>query len=124
MSKISKLIRKELTKAMVADLTHYDETKNEFIIPKFKQVKLNENEYYLLKLDDVLLREDGMEILINNWNKGSVPPFKYMKVGVDKVLGKMVLINGLGYDYVNNTDLDEMWAGWLPVTHVEVVSKL
>lgn len=121
---MNKLISNELKKVAVADLSNHDKTKNEFIIPRFKQVRLEENSYYLIKLDDALLKPDGMSTLSANWNKGTVPPHKYMKVDVSRVMGKMVQVNGLGYDYDKKEDLSVMWSGWLPVTQIEVISKL
>lgn len=123
-SKINKLIQKELKKVVVANISNYNEDKNQIIIPRFNQVLMKENEYYLIKLDDELLNPNSSSTLATNWNQGRVPTSKYMKIDVMRVMGKMVNINGLGYDYINKQDKNEVWSGWLPITQITVIEKI
>lgn len=121
---MNKLIKNELNKVSVANVSGYDENKSELFIPRFKQVRLEENSYYLIKLDDALLNPNEMSTLSSNWNRGTVPPQKYMKIDISKILGKMIQVTGIGYDLENDKDLNIMWSGWLPITGIEVIKKL
>lgn len=121
---MNKLIKNELNKVSVADLSNFNKDRNEFIIPRIKKVRLEENSYYIIKLDSSLLSRDDMSTLSSNWNQGSIPPHKYLKVDVSKIMGKMVKVNGIAYDYENQRDLNAMWSGWLPTAQVEVLLKL
>lgn len=121
---MNKLIKNELNKVSVADLSNFNKERNEFIIPRIKTIRLEENSYYIIKLDSSLLSRDDMSTLSSNWNQGSIPPHKYLKVDVSKVLGKMVKVNAIAYDYEKQQDLDTMWSGWLPVAQIEVITKL
>lgn len=121
---MNKLIKEQLAKLSVADISKYDADKKEFNIPRITKIKLEENSYYIIKLDDTLLNPNDAATLSANWNQGTIPPCKYLKVDVSKILGKMIKVNGIGYDHGNNKDLDAMWSGWLPIAQIEVISKL
>lgn len=108
----------------MADLSHYDEVKHTYNIPKFNEFKYEVDKCYLIHLDKSLLINDPNSLLISNWNKGSVPPSEYMKVDVSKILGKMIYINGLGYNPDTNEDYDDVWSGWLPTSLIEMISLL
>jgi hypothetical protein len=121
---MNKLIKEELKKVSVADLSNNNPSKGEFYIPRIKKIKLEENMYYIIKLEDSLLNPSEMSTLASNWNKGTIPPSKYLKVDVSKILGKMIKINGIGYDYDTKKDLDVMWSGWLPIELLEILEKI
>ena len=119
-----KLIEKELAKVVIADLSNYNAQENKFIIPRYRQFQFKEGCYYIIELADKLLVEDSTNTLAANWNAGKIPPFKHMKVCVDKVLGKMIKVTGLGYDYYQNKDLNQICEGWLPIEQLRVFSML
>lgn len=119
-----KLIEKELSKVIIADLSNYNSDSGKFFIPRYRQFQFKEGYYYIIELSDKLLVEDPTSTLAANWNSGRIPPFKYMKACVDKVLGKMIKVTGLGYNYLENKDLDKIWEGWLPIEQLRVFSVL
>lgn len=121
---MNKIIQAQLKKCEVADLSTYDEATCTYHIPRFRQVKLEVNTCYLIKLDDMVLNRDSSSVLVSNWNKGTVPPCRYMKVDVCKVLGKMIQVNGLGFDYDTKEDLNVMWSGWLPLQNISVIERI
>ena len=121
---MNKLIKNELNKTSVADLSNYDKNKGEFLIPRIRKIRLEENSYYIIKLDTMLLNPGDMSVLSSNWNHGTFPPHKYLKVDVSKILGKMVKVNSIAYDYDNKQDLSSAWSGWLPIEQVEVLEKI
>jgi hypothetical protein len=121
---MNKLIKNELNKVSVADLSNYNKSKGEFLIPRIRKIRLEENSYYIIKLDSMLLNASEMSVLSSNWNHGTFPPHTYLKVDVSKVLGKMVKVNSIAYDFENNKDLNSSWSGWLPIEQVEVLEKI
>jgi hypothetical protein len=121
---MNKLIRNELNKVTTADLSNYNKDKGEFLIPRIKQFRLEENSYYIIKLDNSLLDENKTSTLSANWNQGTLPPSKYLKIDVSKIMGKMVRVNSIAYDYDNNKDLNIPWSGWLPITQIEILEKI
>ena len=121
---MNKLIGEQLKKVSVANLGNFDEATNTFFIPKFEQVKVAEDECYLIELNDSLLRHDDTSILESNWNCGRIPPTKYLKVDIIKVMGKMLKVNGVGFNYQTKTDTLDSWSGWLPLEYIKIIEKL
>jgi hypothetical protein len=121
---MNKLIKAELNKVSVANISNYDKSKGEFLIPRITKIRLEENSYYIIKLDEALLNPNEASTLSVNWNQGTLPPHKYLKVDVSKVMGKMVKVNSIAYDYENQRDLNASWSGWLPIAQIEVLEKI
>lgn len=121
---INKIIQEQLEKT-IAPVGKYDELKHQFVIHKYTEQVFELNTYYLVELDDALLNASGNVMLVSNWNNGSYPKYKYMKIVVSKQLGKdMIKVDAIYYDYVAQKDILEMWSGWLPVNQVKIISKL
>ena len=121
---MNKLIAQQLNNVNIADLSNYDESTNSYYIPKYNEIKLDVDSCYIICIDDVLLKYDENSTLISNWNRGTYPKSKYMKVDISKLVGNMVLVNGFGYDYENNQDTNIMWSGWLPIKQIKVMEKI
>jgi hypothetical protein len=121
---INKLIVSELAKVKVADISQYDTNTHTYTIPKHVDVKLEQDKYYLIKLNKMLTVLHGNDTLSSNWNNGTYPAYQYMKVDVMKVLGKMIQVNGVYYDNDNKKDMNSMWSGWLPTDQVEIIKQL
>lgn len=80
---------------------------------------------YLIQLADYVLNEPPNFTLSANWNSGVVPKSKYMKIQITKVMGKMIQIDGSGYDVLNQVDLNDAYIGlWLPLASIGVVQEL
>lgn len=121
---MSRVIEEQLKKVMVADLSDYNSCDLTYHIPKATGVKMEVNACYVIKLSDALLSRETSQVLSSNWNKGSVPPCACFKADVDRVMGKMIRINGLGYDPDGDKDLDVMWSGWLPLGEIKVLRRI
>lgn len=120
---MSGLIKTQLDKLRVAKIDSYDEFKHCYHISKFKESVFELNHTYLIKLNDVLLIEDNIYSL--NMNNGNCPKYLYMKVCVNKVIGRdMIYVDGLYYDSDNDKDINEMWSGWLPTNEITLVKEL
>ena len=118
---MNKILLQQLQKTQV-DLSNYDEDTCTYTIPKINSIKLEVGSYYLIELADALLNSTSLSMLVSNWNHGTHPISKYYKVDISAINGKMIKVVGLGYDPVNNKDLD-MWSGWLPINHITVIQK-
>jgi hypothetical protein len=122
---MNKIIESQLKKVREADISHFDERTSSYFIPKKVDIKLEENNYYIIELNDILLKPNSsLNSLINNWNNGSIPKNKWYKIDVCQKLGDMVKINGAAFDYNTKIDLLDMWSGWLPIKEIKVLEKL
>ncbi len=121
---INKIIQEQLEKTS-APLGEYDIFKHQYLIHKYTEQTFEVDKYYLIELDATLLNLSGNEILVANWNKGTCPKYKYMKITVNKKLGKdMIYVDGIYYDYTKKEDIMEMWSGWLPITQIKIIEQL
>jgi hypothetical protein len=121
---MNKIVEQQLNNVKIADLTNYNPDTNTYYIPRYNETKLEVDSCYIICLDDVLLKYDEDSTLISNWNRGTYPKSKYMKVDISKKVGDMVLVNGLGYDYNTKQDTNVLWNGWLPIKKIKVMEKL
>lgn len=121
---MNKIIEEQLKKVHFADLSDYNPLDNSYRIPKITQIKLVVNSCYLIRLNERLLNRETSQVLSSNWNKGTVPPCKCMKVDICRIMGKFINVNGLGYDENGKKDLDVVWSGWLPIQDIEVVERI
>lgn len=121
---MNRIIEEQLKKCQVADLSDFDSVTGTYHIKRFKQVKLEVDSCYLIRLDKQLLNKETSQVLSSNWNKGTVPPCEYMKIDVSKSMGKMICVNGIGYDYEKKQDLNIIWSGWLPLQSIEVIERI
>ena len=115
---MDELIRKQLESVKVASLDDYDADTMTYHIRKYEKLTFTLGECYIIRIDDSLLREGCEDVIVNNWNKGSRPPCRDMKVQVEKKMGHMVFVSGVA---VNEP---AMWEGWLPDNKMTIVSKL
>ena len=117
------LIKKQLEKCKVADLSNYNKEKHQIIIPKYNQVRVIAGASYLFKLDKSLLIPNPDDVFHINWNRGIVPVSEYLFAEVDKVNGKVIYVDGISYDPVENVTTGSAWSGWLPLDKVEIIKK-
>lgn len=121
---MNKIIKNQLDKVSVAKLPYYDDNTTSIIIPKLSTLYLKENCCYILKLDDIMLHPSENSVLVTNWNNNSIPTSRYYKADINQIMGKMVKITGLAYDFENKKDLSDIWVGWLVLDNIEILEKL
>lgn len=103
-------IKKQLEQCRYADLTDYDPSTNIYHIPKYTKPVYEIGKYYLVKLSIGLVNNNN-SVLAANWNHCTSPSSEYLKIVVNKQLGKNILVDGLAFDITTNTDLNSMWSG-------------
>ena len=59
-----------------------------------------------------------------NWNKNIIPKDKHMKCEVTEIMGKMIKINGVGFDFINKKDLNTTWEGWIPKKSILLLKEI
>ena len=120
------LIKKQLEAIKKVTLPHYDEDTLSIFIPKQTDLKidLQINKCYLIELEDYIIKPFKDFTLHDNWNNGIPPKHKYLKCEVEKIMGKMVKVNSIGYDYVNNVDTNDLWDGWLPQKGFKILKEI
>lgn len=121
---MNEIIKKQLEKCSLAKVgVITDETKHIFI-PQIKNIKLEEDQCYIIELSDYVLNEITGSTLAVNWNNGKIPKSKYWKIDVVKIMAHMVKINGISFDYRNNKDLNELWEGWVPIDSILILERI
>ena len=116
---MNKLFKNELEKAGI----EFNESDTEIIVPQKKGFILEENKMYLIQLSTYMTNPPSGDPIVVNWNQNKVPTNTYYKVDVTKIMGNMVKVNGMAYDYANRCDLSYMWCGWIPKSEFEILEK-
>ena len=125
---MNKYILEQLKKCVVADVPPLNGDEESIYVPmgdkRMNLPTLQVNNYYLIKLENYITNPPQGFTLHVNWNKGIVPVDTYMKCHVEQIMGKMVRINGVGFDYENKVDKSSSWEGWLPIEAVSIIQQL
>ena len=104
---MNKIVEDQLKKVKVAQLPPYDETTLHLSIPKVNTVVNTEfvvGAYYIIQLDDYLIKPYEGFTLHDNWNKGVAPKHNCLRVMVLQTMGKMIKFRTIAYDYETKND--------------------
>ena len=118
---MNKYIEKELKE--IQELQKIDDT--HYYVPRVDaSIEFRVDSSYIIKLKKYLIDEPENFTLSSNWNNGVKPISEYMKVCVNKIVGKMIRVDGYAYD--NETkETSKFFADlWLPKGGVEIVTLL
>ena len=123
------LIKAQLDKIKHIPLPEYDEDTTHLIIPKhgvtpLKNLELKEGKYYLIMVEDYIIKPFDGFTLHDNWNRGIPPKYKYLKVEILKIMGNMVNVNSIGFDNESKQDIMDSWVGWLPRKSITAIQEL
>ena len=125
---MNQVIIDQLNKVKVADLPQWDEDDLHLIIPKkegiLRKTNFVENENYIIQLEKYLVEPYEGFTLHDNWNKGIPPRHLFLKVKVIKIMGKMIQVESIGYDFKSKTIIDDTWNGWLPSKGIKIIESL
>lgn len=115
------IIINQLKKIENCDLTGFDENTLTLKIPKIKQLKIEVDKCYLVKLQPSAFHNQAV---ITNWNNGSFPRTEYLKIDISKREGKMIRVVGVGYDNDTHQDLPIFWNGWLCLDELDILEVI
>ena len=123
---MNKWIKKQLNLVKIADVPPYQEDTTVIKISKKEgnNLEFQIGHYYLIELEDYILNPPPGFSLHENWNNNIKPQNKFYKCQCVKLMGKMVKILGVAFDYENRIDLEENWDGWLPIKSVKVLREI
>lgn len=124
---MNKLIKEQLEKIEIADLSNFDDNTNTYYIKKHvdePSLLMKVNTSYILKIDRALLKDGDAQLLSSNFNNNTYPPSEYFKAKVTNVVGTMIRVDGIAYDIKASTSLNEMWCGWLPKNGVKAIKEI
>ena len=120
---IRQIIKEQLEKCQFADLNNYDARTNTFLIKKYSKPTYDINHCYLIKVPNTIVNTDD-SVLAVNWNNGTFPRTQYLKIYISKIMGPMIYVDSIGFDFENKQDLDLMWSGWLNINELTQISAL
>lgn len=124
---MNNIIKEQLNKCKVAYIPPFDDNTTLIHIKPISKIESNQvllNHYYLIELEDYIINPPPNFDLHINWNNNIIPKSKGMKCEIIQIMGKMVKINGVGFDLINNNDLNVIWGGWLPMKSFKVIKEL
>lgn len=79
---------------------------------------------YIIKLEKYIIEPPSTFNLHDNWNKGIKPKDTIMKVTVVNDIGKMIKINGSGYNQITGEENSNKWEGWVPKKSVKIIQEM
>ena len=120
---IRPLIQEQLQKCQFADLNNYDPITNTFRIRKYCQPTYELNKCYLVRLPNTAV-DNTDSVLAVNWNNGNSPKTQYLKIYISKIMGPMIYVDSIGFDFVTKQDLSYMWSGWLNTSELTQIAVL
>lgn len=123
---MNKYVINQLQKCKVACIPEYDSSTRHLIIPKATTTKqlMQVGKCFLIRISDQVMHNPNNIISHDNWNNGKAPVRPYMKVEINKVMGDMVKVLGIGYDHISNIDTNEIWEGWLPIHQIQIINSI
>lgn len=121
------IVKQQLQSCRIADIPPFTEDTKTIVINKKSDifgVSVKEGGCYIIELENYILHPyDGFDLHIN-WNNNIVPVNKYFKCECIKIMGNMIKINGVGYDYETGADFNTLWSGWLPLSGIKIRGEL
>ena len=121
------IIKKQLEKCKVANIPDFTEDTRIIHIPKGSLLNVTQYQVgkcYVVELADYVVNPPEGYTLSSNWNKGTVPKYKYYKCEIVKIVGKMICILGCGFDHVHQVDTNDLWEGWVPQDGIKLLQEL
>lgn len=124
---MNNIIKKQLQNLKKCQLPPYNEEDTEIFIPKNsikKELGLSLNHCYQIEIADYVLNPPPDYSLAQNWNGNTKPPAKVMNVCIIQLMGKMIKVDGIGFDDNTQSPLPCSWGGWLPREAIKVRSEI
>ena len=99
---------------------HYRIKKSEPVI-----LELIDGHFYIICLEDYIIKPTDNFTLSSNWNAGVIPKSKYMLVQLMQRVGKMLQFDGIGYDISTGEYNSDVYKGlWLPQGGIQIVKEM
>lgn len=124
------IILNQLQRVMVAELPPYDQTTTHMTIPKKGGMDSMQSEvfkpghFYIVELEDYIVHPPENFSLHQNWNNNVLPQVRGYRCLCVQVMGKMVKIDGVGYDWISHTEINTQWCGWVPLKSIKIIQEI
>lgn len=118
---MNKLIEEQLKKVNYAELINFNPQTNTYFIPKKKDIRVIVDNCYLIKLKPSFRTNEVVKV---NWNNNQLPLYDMLEIDVQKIMGKMIKVNCIGYNEKENAPLNYFWSGWLYIPDIEIIKQL
>lgn len=120
---LRQIIQEQLENCQFADLNNYDSRTNTFLVKKYSKPTYELNHCYLVKLPTNIVNKND-SVLAVNWNNGNSPSTTYLKIYISKIMGTMIYVDSIGFDFDMKQDLNSMWSGWLDSSQLVQIAAL
>lgn len=120
---IRQIIQGQLENCQFANLNNYDSRTNTFFVKKYSKPTYELNHCYLIKLPTNVVNKND-SVLAVNWNNGNSPSTQYLKIYISKIMGTMIHVDSIGFNFETKQDLNLMWSGWLDSSQLVQVAAL
>lgn len=121
------IIKTQLSLCGVAKVPDFTDKTTHIIIPKTdtkKSEDISVGKQYILELAQYIIKPyDGFD-LHKNWNNNIPPKDKYLKCKCVQTMGKMLKVDGVGFDVLHGTETSNTWTGWLPQKGVTIIKEI
>lgn len=124
---MNEYIKAQLKLCSVAQIPEFDDSTTVINIPKGKRLSISDvavGDYYLIELEDYIINPPPNFDLHINWNNNIKPVDKYLNCEIIQVMGKMIKVSGVGFNYLYNETTDHIWEGWLPRKSFKIIRRL
>lgn len=121
------ILKKQLENCKVANIPLFDESTEHISIPKGSVLNVTPYQVgkcYYVELADFVLNPPEGNTLSSNWNKGTVPKYKYYKCEIVKIVGKMICILGYGINSTTGQETVDLWEGWVPQSGIKLLQEI
>ena len=124
---ITNTIKKQIEKCVRCNVPPITDDTTSVFIPKNsikEKLGFKKDNFYLIEIEDYVINPPPGFSLAQNWNGGTTPPSNYMNICCIQLMGKMVRVDGVGFDINTNSTLDKTWNGWLPTAAVKIIKEI
>ena len=124
---MNKYIKEQLKKVRRAKIPAFDDTTTSLTIDQLDSLALTiqVDHYYIIELQNYILNPPPNFTLAANWNNGITPKSKYLNCYVKNIMGKMICVDGVGFDLEQSIELTDHYANlWRPEAGVKIMEEL
>lgn len=117
---MNNILKQQLDKVQVADLSNFDAATNTYFIPQKKSINVKIDKCYIIKLLPTTFSDLTLKI---NWNQGKLPPASCIKAEITNQMGKMIKVTSIDYNPETKACGSAFWNGWLMRDEIEILEE-
>ena len=121
------IISQQLKAVKFAHVPPYDDNTTKILISKQSNISdtvCQIGHYYEIEVENYIINPPENFDLHKNWNRNIIPKDHCMRCEVIQLMGKMVKINGIGFNPKTGEDTNNSWEGWLPRKSIKYFKEI